>query len=64
MAHLPIGARVKLAPGVHPSVTVLHEEGTVIRSDARGALILFTSGRKTLIDPALLVLLGEPTADG
>jgi len=52
-----VGARVKLKPGVDSSIAVLHEEGTVIRSDARGALVLFTSGRRTLLDPALLVVL-------
>lgn len=57
MANFPVGSRVRIRRSIVPGVPELHEEGIVVRSDARGVLVRLDSGREILAEPGLLTTL-------
>lgn len=54
---LRVGARVRVRRSIVPGIPELHDEGEVVRLDARGVLVRLDSGRDVLAEPGLLVIL-------
>jgi hypothetical protein len=60
-SHFPPGSRVRIRQSLVPGLPELQEEGVVTRSDARGVLIRFDSGRTTIVEPRVLTLIAPPS---
>ncbi len=54
-----VGERVRLRDSIAPNTTQLHQDGTVVRADARGILIRFDRGPEILCEPTMLIRLSE-----
>ncbi len=51
------GSRVRIRRSMVPGLPKIDEQGTVIRSDARGVLVRLDSGTDALCEPAVLTLI-------
>lgn len=62
MTVFTVGARVRLRRSLIPGGPELVDEGTVVRSDARGVVVRLASGETTICEPNMLTLIA-PLAD-